>query len=206
MSVAPSSATPFAGAQRLPSRLAELYIRRGFLPAADCAALIARIDARRRPSPLMDHDGTPGFRTSETCDLDMADPLVAGVVARLAAYAGLDPACCEPLQGQRYDVGQQFKDHTDYFEATTDDAESFVSRYGQRTWTLMVYLNRPDAGGATRFKRLGKTIEPETGKLVGWHNLRPDGVPNYETLHAGLAVRSGVKYIITAWFRQRPWG
>lgn len=198
--------TPFAGAQRLPSRLAELYIRRGFLTEHECAGLIARIDARRRPSPLMDHDGTPGYRTSETCDLDMADPMVARSVARLAAYAGLDPACCEPLQGQRYDFGQEFKDHTDYFEANSDPATSFVDRFGQRSWTMMVYLNAPAAGGATRFRRLDKTIQPETGKLVAWNNLKPDGTPNFETLHAGLPVRRGVKYIITAWFRQRPWG
>lgn len=76
----------FEGAQRLPTRAAELFIRRDFLTAADCAALIERIDARRRPSGLADHDGDAGFRTSETCDLDDADPFVAGVTARLAAY------------------------------------------------------------------------------------------------------------------------
>ncbi|KPF64158.1 oxygenase [alpha proteobacterium AAP81b] len=195
----------FAGAQRLPTRLVELYLRRGFLGPDDCAALIERIDAGARPSTIADDDGTPGFRTSATCDLDPADPLVADVVARLAAYAGLDPRHCEPLQGQRYRVGQEFKLHTDYFEAGADEALSHVAAVGRRTWTLMVYLNEPAAGGATRFKRLDKTIAPETGKLVAWNNIAPDGANNYETLHAGLPVRAGVKYIVTAWFRERPW-
>jgi prolyl 4-hydroxylase len=70
----------------------------------------------------------------------------------------------------------------------------------------MIYLNAPDDGGATRFRRLGKIVQPETGKLLAWNNLTPAGQPNYETLHAGMKVRRGVKYVITKWFRERPWG
>ena len=195
----------FEGAQRLPTRAAELFIRRDFLTAAECAALIERIDARRRPSGLADHDGDAGFRTSETCDLDDADPFVAGVTARLAAYAGLDVAHAEPLQGQRYAVGQEFKAHTDYFEPSGVDYDRYCAVAGQRSWTLMVYLNVPGAGGATRFKRLDKTFQPETGKLLAWNNRNADGSPNAMTLHHGMPVRAGTKYIITSWFRDRPW-
>ncbi len=195
----------FAGAQRLPSRTVEMFARRDFLDAAECAALIERIDARRRPSGLADHDGGPGFRTSETCDLDDADPLVSGIVARLASYAGLDAAHAEPLQGQRYAVGQEFKPHTDYFEPSGAEYDLYCAAAGQRSWTLMVYLNVPGAGGATRFKRLDKTFQPETGKLLAWNNRNPDGSPNPMTLHHGMPVRAGTKYIITNWFRDRPW-
>lgn len=188
---------PFAGA--------ELYAKKRFLSATECHELVARIDDRRRPSGLADHDGTPGYRTSETCDLDPADPLVATVRARLAGYAGLDPATAEPLQGQRYAVGQEFKQHTDYFEPGGEGYEAHCGAAGQRTWTLMVYLNEPGAGGATRFRQLDKIIQPETGKLVAWNNLLPDGQPNYATLHQGMPVRKGTKYVITAWFRERPW-
>lgn len=195
----------FAGAQRVPAPSVELFVRKGFLGADACAALIARIDARRRPSDLADHDGTPGYRTSETCDLDAADPVVAAIDARICAYAGLDPAHGEPIQGQRYAPGQEFKDHTDYIEPTGLDYHQFCGVAGQRSWTVMVYLNTPDDGGATRFRRLGKIVQPETGKLLAWNNLTPDGQPNYETLHAGMKVRRGVKYVITKWFRERPW-
>ena len=41
----------------------------------------------------------------------------------------------------------------------------------------MIYLNEPEDGGATRFKTIGKTIQPETGKLLAWNNLLPDGRP-----------------------------
>lgn len=198
-------ALPFAGAQRLPSRDIELYGRRFFLDAGTCAHVIERIDARRRPSALADHDGDPGFRTSQTCDLDSNDPFVSGLIARLAAYAGLDPLHAEPLQGQRYAVGEEFKAHTDFFEPGGAGYAEYCARSGQRTWTLMVYLNEPGAGGATRFKNLGKMYQPETGKLLAWNNMLADGTPNYQTLHQGMPVRQGVKYIITSWFRERPW-
>jgi prolyl 4-hydroxylase len=68
----------------------------------------------------------------------------------------------------------------------------------------MVYLNEPEDGGATRFKKIGKTIQPETGKLLTWNNLTPDEMPNQATLHQGMKVRRGTKYILTKWFRQRP--
>lgn len=195
----------FAGAQRMPFRNVTIYSRRNFLDGSTCEALIARIDAERRPSDLTDHYGDSNFRTSETCDLAGDDPLVQRVVRQLADYAGLDARHAEPLQGQRYGVGQEFKAHTDTFEPNGLEYERFCSKSGQRTWTMMVYLDRPAAGGATRFKQIDKTIQPEAGKLLAWDNLLPDGRPNYVTLHQGLPVRSGVKHIITSWFRQRPW-
>lgn len=193
------------GVQRVPSPKLDLFIRRGFLDDAMCADLIAMIDARRRPSTVSDYNGDAAFRTSETCDLDSADPLVARLDAMLHAFIGLDPAHGEPVQGQRYAVGQEFKAHTDYFEPSGVDFHRFCSESGNRTWTVMVYLNEPYAGGATRFKAIDKTVQPETGKLLAWSNLRANGTANAATLHHGMKVRSGTKYVVTKWFRERPW-
>ena len=191
--------------QRVPSSKLTLFIRRDFLSPDECVALTALIDTDRRPSTIADPNGDTAFRTSETCDLRDDDPLVAAVNRRLAAFAGLDPRHGEPLQGQRYAVGQEFKAHTDYFEPTGTDFARFCSVAGNRTWTIMVYLNAPEAGGATRFKAIDKTIQPEPGKLVCWNNRRADDTPNPATLHHGMKVRAGVKYVITKWFRERPW-
>ena len=194
------------GVQRVPSPKLTLFIKRGFLAPDHCAALIDLIDARRRPSTVSDYNGDAGFRTSETCDLDRAEPAVAEVEALIAAFAGLDPIYGEPIQGQRYAVGQEFKGHTDYFDPAGEDFARYCSVAGNRTWTVMIYLNEPTAGGATRFKAVDKIVQPETGKLLAWNNRRPDGSLNPATLHQGMKVRSGVKYVITKWFRERPWG
>ena len=194
-----------AGVQKVPSPKLDLFIARGFIGPVLCDALIERIDAVRRPSTIADPNGDSAFRTSETGDLSADDPVVQAVEARLAAFTGLDPAHGEPLQGQRYAVGQEFKGHTDYFEPTGVDYDRYCSVAGNRTWTVMVYLNQPEAGGATRFKAIDKIVQPEAGKLLAWNNRRADGSLNAATLHQGVKVRSGVKYVITKWFREKEW-
>jgi prolyl 4-hydroxylase len=194
------------GVQKVPSPKLDLFLVRDFLDADTCAGLIDQIDAVRRPSTIADPNGDAAFRTSETGDLFAGDPLVQAVEARFTAFTGLHPAHGEPLQGQRYAVGQEFKGHTDYFEPDGADYDRYCSVAGNRTWTLMVYLNAPEAGGATRFKAVDKIVQPETGKLVAWNNRRPDGTLNPATLHQGMKVRAGTKYVITKWYRERVWG
>ncbi|MGE4432060.1 MAG: prolyl hydroxylase family protein [Sphingobium sp.] len=191
--------------QRFPGRALILFQQKNFLSAEECAGLIACIDARRRPSTLADANGDESFRTSETCDLDSADPFIAGIDARIAGYLGINPLHGEPIQGQRYAVGQQFKAHTDYFEPDGPDYARYCSVAGNRNWTAMIYLNEPAAGGATRFTKIGKTIQPQTGKMLLWSNRREDGALNPDSIHQGMKVRSGTKYIITKWFRERSW-
>jgi prolyl 4-hydroxylase len=192
------------GVQRVPTRDLELFIVRGFLDRTACAALIERIDASRRPSTIADDSGIANFRTSETCDLDSGDPVVADVERKIGDLLGLPLDHGEPLQGQRYAPGQEFRPHTDTFNPGGYDFLVHTQRGGQRSWTAMIYLNEPEDGGATRFKTICKTVQPETGKLLTWNNLMPDGAPNPATLHQGMKVRRGTKYVLTKWFRQHP--
>lgn len=191
------------GVQRVPSPRLDLFVVRDFLDPATCALLIGRIDARRRPSTIADDAGDASFRTSETCDLDGKDPVVVGVDASIARLLDIPLAFAEPIQGQRYAVGQEFKPHTDTFEPSRADYFTHCAEQGNRTWTAMIYLNVPEEGGATRFKAIGKTIQPEIGKLLAWNNLLANGQPNIATMHQGMKVRRGTKYIVTKWFRER---
>ena len=193
------------GVQKVPSPKLTLFIRKNFLEPELCRELIRQIDRDRRPSTIADSNGDYAFRTSETCDLRLDDPAVIEVNRRIGEFTGLDLSHGEPMQGQRYEVGQEFKAHTDFFEPTGVDFARFCSVAGQRTWTVMFYLNDVEAGGATRFKAIDKLIQPETGKLLAWNNLRPDGTPNPSTLHHAMKVRAGLKYVLTKWFRERPW-
>ena len=194
------------GIQRVPSPRLDLFVLRNFLDASDSVALCALIDANRRPSTIADDQGIARFRTSETCDLDPANPLVARVQRLLSQLTGIPLSRAEPLQGQRYAPGQEFRPHTDTFNPGGADYFLHCAGAGQRSWTAMIYLNEPDDGGATRFKAIGKTIQPETGKLILWNNLLPDGSPNGATIHQGMKVRRGTKYVLTQWYRQHPFG
>lgn len=194
------------GVQRVPSDKAELFQLRNFVDVALCSRLIALIEKDRRPSTLADEGDDRYFRTSETCDLNAQEPAVCEVESMLAELNGIDPAYGEPLQGQRYDIGQEFKAHCDYFNRNGRDWDKYCSIAGQRTWTFMIYLNEVEAGGATRFKALNKIFQPEAGKLLAWNNWRKDGSENPNTMHHGMKVRKGVKYVITKWYREKPWG
>jgi len=184
----------------------ELFAVGEFLSANDCARLCDMIDAVARPSSLHELDYASGFRTSFSGDLDPRDPLVAGISARIEALLGVEAAIGEPVQGQRYLPGQQFKPHNDWFYTSEGYWPQEQARGGQRSWTAMAYLNAVDAGGATAFTLLGLEIEPKPGVLLIWNNALPDGRPNEATLHAGLPVEADAKYIITKWYRTRAFG
>lgn len=190
----------------VPTPKVEMITIPGFLPAELCEGLMAMIDANRRPSTIADPNGDNYFRTSETCDLDPEAPAVRELERLLFELNGIDPQHGEPVQGQRYEIGQEFKQHTDYFEPSGMDYDKYCGVAGNRTWTFMAYLNDVDAGGATRFKVINKMFQPEQGRLVAWNNRRPDGSLNAATLHHAMKVRKGLKYVITKWYRERPWG
>ena len=194
------------GVQRIPTDRLEIFQMRGFLEFEHCAALISLVDAGRRPSTIADANGDDYFRTSETCDLSANEPVVLELERRLLALSAIPPQFGEPVQGQRYAVGQEFKPHTDYFTPGGQDYDTYCSVAGQRSWTFMVYLNDVASGGGTRFKALGKIFQPETGKLLCWNNRWPDGSVNPNSLHHGMKVRKGLKYVITKWYREKPWG
>src|SRR5687768_2983851 len=99
------------GSRRVLSPKLEQFVLEGFLDPVTCAELIERIDRDVRPSTIADPNGDDAFRTSSTCDLDHRDPLVRAVDATFHELTGIPPEFGEPLQGQRYDVGQEFKAH-----------------------------------------------------------------------------------------------
>lgn len=191
--------------QRFPRKEIELCTLKNFLTPDECRKLVALIDEKRRASTIADPNGDDYFRTSETCDLDHSDYFVAEIDSKICNFADIDKEYGEPLQGQRYAVGQEFKAHTDFFDPNGQDFEKYCSVSGQRTWTFMIYLNEPAAGGATRFPQFKKSFTPETGMMLCWNSRSADGSVNDWTLHHGMKVRSGTKYVITKWYREKPW-
>lgn len=190
------------GVHRLPVAPLEIFLMRDFLDEAECARLIAHIDENRQPSGLL-APAEPDFRTSETCCFSERVELVSRVEARIDALIGVDGAYGEKVQGQRYAVGQQFKAHHDFFHTDQPYWSEQQRIAGQRTWTVMAFLNVPEAGGKTFFPAFGLRVTPRRGNLLIWNNLYDDGRPNPASLHQGLPVEAGVKYVLTKWYRER---
>ena len=149
-------------------------------------------------SPLTKYDeNDPEFRTSETCFFD-GTGIQDYVENKIVKTMGIDK--CESSQIQHYRVGNQFKAHYDYFHS--DHGLSYLKNGGQRIWTFMVYLNDVEKGGGTNFVSLNYTLYPKKGTAVVWCNLDKDGIPDNKTMHQGLPVEEGEKWIITKLFLQ----
>jgi prolyl 4-hydroxylase len=184
---------------------AELYLRHGLANPAECSALITLVDAGAKPSKLFSGTANADYRTSSSCDLRIEEPIVRTVMQRIDALLGLDPRQAELLQAQRYHPGEEYKLHHDHFPAYADYWPAMRRSGGQRCWTAMVYLCDVEQGGETWFPRLDIVVPPRRGTLLIWNNMRPDGAPNGETVHAARPVVQGTKYVLTRWYRERPW-
>jgi len=183
----------------------DIYIVREFLDERDCRELVALIDRDNEPSKLLSYNGDDEFRTSQSCNLDPDDPSVRRVEGKITNLMGIEPAHGETIQGQRYQVGQQFKPHYDFFHKGEPYWDEMMRTGGQRTWTAMVFLNDVEGGGETNFTNIAAKVTPRRGNLLCWNNMDGIGQPNTYAMHQGMPVTAGTKYIITKWYRERPW-
>lgn len=194
------------GASQVTVQGAELFLVPDFLTAAECERFIALVDEVAKPSALYTVSDDLDARTSYSGDVDPHDPFVKMVTRRIDDLLGMEGSWGETVQGQRYMAGQQFKLHCDWFPTDADFWAAESRQGGQRSWTAMIYLCDVEEGGATDFPYLSFSSTPRRGTLLTWNNADLDGEPNMMTLHAGAPVIRGVKYIITKWYRTRPWG
>lgn len=192
------------GARQLHSEKAEVYVVDDFFEPEFCERLIALTDESCIPSELFIGHAYDEYRTSQTCNLPFEDAAVLEANSRIDALLATEPLNGEPLQGQRYAPGQHYNMHPDFFYVDQAYWPQVDRQGGQRTWTAMTYLNEPEAGGATRFPYLDLSVTPKRGMLLAWNNMIADGSPNSWTIHQGCDVEAGTKYIITKWYRERP--
>ena len=73
-------------------------------------------------------------------------------------------------------------------------------RGGQRVATIVMYLNTPEAGGATIFPDVRLAVSPIKGNAVFFSYDRPH--PMTHTLHGGAPVKAGEKWVATKWLRE----
>ena len=186
---------------------AQVFTWSSFLKPQVCDRIIAQTEKLWRDSTVADAFADPKVRTSRTADIGThGDALIFSVEQAMGEALGFHWSFSDPAQTQRYEIGQEYKAHHDYFMPGTRDYQVECQHRGQRTWTFMVYLSDVEEGGGTRFRKLDKMFMPEKGSAVIWNNLNADGSVNPWTLHHGMKVRKGTKYIITKWFRERGWG
>jgi hypothetical protein len=161
-----------------------------------------------QPSVTVDPDGNVAPMQLRTSHDMVFDPMLEDVTLRLierrmAGAVGLPLSHGEPLILLRYAPGQEYRPHRDYLPPSKVVAVDHGGS-GQREATVIAYLNEVEAGGLTQFPLLDLEVSPIPGSLLAFRNLDQDGQPEPRSLHAGLPVTAGMKWICTLWLREAP--
>jgi prolyl 4-hydroxylase len=176
----------------------------------ECDALIDYSEQRLERSPVIaDSDGKTQVhadRTSRGAMLQRGETeLIARVEARLAALARWPVERGEGMQLLRYEKGNEYRPHFDWFDPALPGPRKHLERGGQRLATIVIYLSEVEQGGGTSFPNIGLQVQPKKGSAVFFANTDLYGTPDRQTLHAGEPVVKGVKVIATKWLRARDY-
>ena len=131
--------------QRIYYPFTQLYKKENFLSDKECDDLISMISKSFRPSTVADDGDTclvNNYRTSKTADLNyFQDPFYLSIDKKIAKLMDLEPFFGETMQAQKYEVGEYYKEHYDFFSPFNHEFKTYCEWMGQRTWTTMIYLN-----------------------------------------------------------------
>lgn len=119
--------------------------------------------------------------------------------------ANLSIENAEPPVILRYEPGQYYKWHYDSIYPHTPQIQDQIDQFGQRISTCIYYLGDDCEGGETEFKNLHLSVKPKAGNLVFFNNCDSSGIRVKNSLHRGAEVLKGTKWIVTLWFRSKPY-
>ena len=183
-----------------------LLVLEGLLSSEECQGLIEAAAPRMSRSLTVDvktgGEETNMARTSEGMFFERGESeLISRIEARIGELLGWPVENGEGLQVLHYGPGAEYKPHYDYFDPAEPGTASILQRGGQRVATLVMYLNEPEAGGATVFPDATLAVVPKCGNAVFFSYSQPH--PVSRTLHGGAPVLTGDKWIATKWLRER---
>lgn len=175
-----------------------LTLVENFCTATEAEHLIEQARSRLRDSRITinNRQVKDDYRTSKTAivyDRFLRDPAVEPLLYRAGMLLGLPPEHVETVFVTRYEAGEYYKPHEDFYPGFD----------GDRLYTVLIYLNdlADSDGGGTVFEELRVGVRPRRGRAVIWTNTNPDGSHHPETRHEALPVHSGEKWAIQLWFR-----
>jgi prolyl 4-hydroxylase len=181
-----------------------LRVLGNLLSPEECNALIEEAKPRLQRAKTIDSSGKQQIdarRTSEGMFFTIGEsPLVRRIEQRIATLLSIPMDHGEGLQILHYLPGQQYEPHYDWFDPEQPGFAAVTAKGGQRIASLVMYLNTPEAGGGTAFPDIGLTVTAMRGSATYFAYDTGDTA----SLHAGLPVQKGEKWIATKWLREHP--
>ncbi len=155
-------------------------------------------------------DGSMQFdhrRSSDSTSFQRGEnALVNTIEQRIAELVNWPVAHGEGLQILRYQLGGEYRPHMDFFDPKYAGSAKHLAVGGQRVASFILYLSDIEAGGGTKFPNIGLEFRPKKGAALLFANTDRYGQPHPNSLHAGMPVIAGTKYIATKWLREQLYG
>ncbi|TYK17735.1 putative prolyl 4-hydroxylase 7 isoform X2 [Cucumis melo var. makuwa] len=197
------------------------FLYKGFLSYEECQHLIHLAKGKLRQSLVAAGTGesvTSKERTSTGMFLRKAqDKIVARIESRIAAWTFLPLDNGEPIQILRYENGQKYEPHFDFFQDPGN-----IAIGGHRIATILMYLSDVEKGGETVFPnspvklseeekgdlsecaKVGYGVRPKLGDALLFFSMNPNVTPDATSYHGSCPVIEGEKWSATKWIHMLP--
>ena len=180
----------------------EIKIYENFFNDDDCKKIINLSKGKLKQACV--GTGTKNvIRTGRNCHINKEkDEFTRNIINKIAKAIGVSANNSTNLQIINYVKNQTYAYHYDAFPKDKNgQLVDFEDNIFQRNFSIICYLNNVKKGGETYFPKIDLCIKPELGKMLVFSNTLEntnDRHPN--SIHAGLPVYEGEKWILVCWF------
>lgn len=197
------------------------YVYEGFLTEEECDHMLEVSRGRMTKSGVVDiatgGSTTSDIRTSTGTFISRKrDDVIARIEKRIELWSHVPETHGEPFQVLRYQHGQEYKAHFDYFFHKSGMRNNRIA-------TVLLYLSDVEEGGETVFPNtdaptnrdaskfsecgnLGRGIKARKGDALLFWSMKPGGELDPGSSHAGCPVIKGEKWTATKWMHVNPLG
>jgi len=197
------------------------FLYEGFLTEDEAAHVLELSEGRLHKSGVVDAK-TGGatmsdVRTSTGTFISRNhDAVVSAIEARIELWAQIPQSHHEAFQVLRYEPGQEYKAHFDYFFHKGGMRNNRIA-------TVLLYLTDVEEGGETTFPNTdvptsrntsaystcgngGRGVKARRGDALLFWSMKPGGELDSGSSHAGCPVIKGEKWTATKWMHVNPIG
>ncbi|KAE9604945.1 putative procollagen-proline 4-dioxygenase [Lupinus albus] len=206
-----------------PTRVTQLswaprvFLYKGFLSDKECDHLINKARGYLQKSLVAAGESGENEMSEDRTSSGMfftkaEDEIITEIEDRIATWTFLPIGNGEPIQVLRYEHGQKYEPHFDFF------SDKYNLQFGgNRVATVLMYLSNVGKGGETVFPntessllqlkdeslsecaKMGYAVKPIKGDALLFFSLRPNATVDIKSLHGSCPVIEGEKWSATKW-------
>jgi prolyl 4-hydroxylase len=175
-----------------------------FITEDEANYILGKAEYNYKTSHVIGEGENTDIRKSQTYWLSKDDNIAKKIINRVCVLNNVNPNQSEDIQVVKYEPDGYYKEHHDSCCDNVDHCRRFIEKSGNRILTMLVYLNDDFEGGATKFPNINKEYKPKkySGLLFYPMNKKGDKC-HTNSLHAGMPIQSGQKYIANIWIREK---